>query len=192
MFYCLLWLSSALHKNNYLGCDGSARQGWLPPHYLNPSPQPPGQIGVAAGVSKDQYLWVEHLDNPGSVRSLLNHPVIQTPCCDRLFLVGHCWLNKSFSWSWQMLSPVPDSGAIGREEALEWEMKVSMGGWVQEEASLSEPCRPFQSCVSCLWPPKSWKAHLEAAQDREKSECSLCFHPLETRIVIPLDVLWGH
>lgn len=47
-------------------------------------------------------MWVEHLDNTGSARSHFNHPVIQTCCCDRLFLgmAGYYCLNKSFSWSW--------------------------------------------------------------------------------------------
>lgn len=53
-----------------------------------------------------------------------------------------------------MSSPVPHSDAIDREKDLEWELRVSMGGWVQEETSLPEPCRPFGGHASGLWPPK--------------------------------------
>lgn len=66
-----------------------------------------------------------------------------------------------------------------------------MGGRVQEEASLPEAGRPFGGHASGLWPPKSWKAHLEAAQDREKSECSICFHPLETTVLLLLWIIFG-
>lgn len=90
-----------------------------------------------------------------------------------------------------MLSPVPDLGAFGQEKDLEWELKVSMGGWAQEEALLPEPCRPFEGHASGLWCPKSWKAHLNVARDREKSKWSICFHLLET-FGYPLDILWGH
>lgn len=119
LFCCLLCMRSTLHKYNYPRFGGTARQGWFPPHHLNPAPQPAG-VGVAAGMSKHQYMWVECLGNTGSVRSHLNHPIIQTPW---LFtgMTGHYCLNNSLPWSWQIPSPVPHSDAIGREKDLEGE-----------------------------------------------------------------------
>lgn len=121
LFYCLLGLRNAVHKNNDPGCGRSARWGWFLPHHLNPAQEPSGQVDVAAGISRHQYMWVEQLENTCSVRSRIHCLVIQALCHDMLFLgmAGHYWLNKSFLWSWQMSSSVPNSGSIGREKDLE-------------------------------------------------------------------------
>lgn len=107
LFYCLLGLRNALHKNDDSGCGGSVRWRWLHPHHLNPAQQPAGQVDVAAGISRHQYMWVERLENTCSVRSRIHRPVIQALCHDRLFLgiVGHYWLNKSFLRSWALFCP---------------------------------------------------------------------------------------
>lgn len=152
-----------------------------------PALQPPGQVDVAAGISKHQYVRVECLDNTGSVRSRLNHPVIHTPCCDRLFLgmVGH----------YVLIGASPEAGKcplLSLIRVLLAGKKTWNGRWRwawenEEEASLPEPCRHFGGHASGHI-PKSWKAHLEAAQDREKLEC---FQPLETTELLFLYIFFG-
>lgn len=161
------------------------------------SPSSPSESSTAASWTSRQGCWCEQAPLYVSraagehiVRSCIDGPVIQALCRDRLFLdmLGHYWLAEELppKLAYALSCPWPgcEGGRLGGEG------KGQHGRWVQEALSLCEHCRPSGGFACGLWPPISWNLVLQVAQDREKSVCSICFHPLETtELLIPLNIL---